>query len=209
MPIDIKCPSCGSGLRVADEHAGRKTTCPSCQTIVDIPAANAPAPPTQPRAAASAFPPPNPTQPHASQSRAANVPQSPAANPYASTSAPVQTNTSGSAPLGVFQPLQDATFFIKFFAWILIVLGVIYCITIVGLIVGWLPLWMGLSLKRSAEALDASKHTGDPNALAAASSNLATFFKIVGVLSMIYVGFIALYLVIVVIAVIGGIAAGA
>ncbi len=37
MPIELSCPSCERRLRVADEHAGRKTRCPACRDIVVIP----------------------------------------------------------------------------------------------------------------------------------------------------------------------------
>jgi len=37
MPIETTCSGCGQRLRVADEHAGKKARCPSCQTVNLVP----------------------------------------------------------------------------------------------------------------------------------------------------------------------------
>jgi hypothetical protein len=37
MPIDVKCPQCGSGLEVPDEATGKKARCPDCGAIVAVP----------------------------------------------------------------------------------------------------------------------------------------------------------------------------
>jgi hypothetical protein len=45
MPIDVRC-ECGHELSVADEMAGRKGRCPTCDTVIEIPAPKgAPKPP--------------------------------------------------------------------------------------------------------------------------------------------------------------------
>ncbi len=35
----VTCNGCGKSLKVADEHAGRRARCPSCETLVSIPTA--------------------------------------------------------------------------------------------------------------------------------------------------------------------------
>ncbi|MEO0587444.1 MAG: hypothetical protein AAF078_07380 [Planctomycetota bacterium] len=42
MAIELTCGACGKTLRVADEYAGRRASCPSCNAVIDIPAASAP-----------------------------------------------------------------------------------------------------------------------------------------------------------------------
>jgi hypothetical protein len=37
MPIEFNCDQCGTLLRIADEHAGKKGRCPTCQSLFDIP----------------------------------------------------------------------------------------------------------------------------------------------------------------------------
>ena len=37
MPIKFTCPSCGKGLRVADEAAGKQGRCPYCKNPVTAP----------------------------------------------------------------------------------------------------------------------------------------------------------------------------
>jgi hypothetical protein len=39
MPINLRCPTCNAGLTVPESAAGKKGKCPSCQTKIDIPAA--------------------------------------------------------------------------------------------------------------------------------------------------------------------------
>jgi hypothetical protein len=41
MPITVEC-SCGKRLVVAEDHAGRKVRCPTCQALVKIPGSSAP-----------------------------------------------------------------------------------------------------------------------------------------------------------------------
>ena len=37
MPISFDCDVCGKQLKAVDEHAGRRTRCPGCATVVRIP----------------------------------------------------------------------------------------------------------------------------------------------------------------------------
>jgi hypothetical protein len=43
MALEIRCPSCGRTLRIADEHAGKQVRCPACQLISTAVAAPEPA----------------------------------------------------------------------------------------------------------------------------------------------------------------------
>jgi hypothetical protein len=35
--IRLKCPACGHGLQAREEHAGRKSRCPKCSRIIEVP----------------------------------------------------------------------------------------------------------------------------------------------------------------------------
>ena len=48
MPITFACPRCSRTLRVADDFAGRRGTCPGCQSPLQIPTASTPSSPPPP-----------------------------------------------------------------------------------------------------------------------------------------------------------------
>ncbi len=82
----------------------------------------------------------------------------------------------------------------KFFGWSMFIIGILYCCTIVLAIFGWLPLWMGWLVKGAAESITIGVETGDKGQLHLANQRLGTFFKILGVIAIIYAVIIALYL---------------
>ena len=43
MPITLNCPSCHKPFRVRDESIGGKVRCPSCGSVLQVPAALSPA----------------------------------------------------------------------------------------------------------------------------------------------------------------------
>ena len=92
-------------------------------------------------------------------------------------------------------PLRGATFFINFIGWFNLIFGVLYALTIVGLIVAWLPIWIGVLLKKAGENLKMAQQTGNPGNDYEAARSLATVFKIVGILTMIQLALMVLYLV--------------
>ncbi|MEQ8790554.1 MAG: hypothetical protein RIC55_29930 [Pirellulaceae bacterium] len=49
MPIDFRCTHCGKLLRVGDDAAGKKSRCPDCGNIQDIPAGSTPESPAAPQ----------------------------------------------------------------------------------------------------------------------------------------------------------------
>ena len=84
------------------------------------------------------------------------------------------------------------------------IVGIIYCISIIGLILGWLPIWMGWLVKGAAESVTVGIETGDKGQLHLANQRLGTFFKILGVIAIIYAALIAIYLLFVVVMIVIG-----
>jgi hypothetical protein len=125
----------------------------------------------------------------------ASVPNIPPSSPYAS---PV-TRKGAAISAGVVQPLYEARNMIKVFGWVMFIVGLLQCLTIVYAIVGWLPLWMGWQVKGAAEALTVGVETGDKAQVHVACQRLATYFKIAGVLSIIWLVMVALALIFVLI----------
>ena len=192
MPIEFVCQSCNNSLRVEDQFAGKQARCPSCGHINNIPSI----PPTSEEFPATAGP---------SESK----PAPSVDNPYSATSAP-----TSRAPISVhdsvvpFKPLYDCVFYIKFVAWYFIIFGFLYCLTIVGIVVAWAIIWFGLCLKNAARDIEIGYPSNNPGLLHAASVNLGTAAKIAGVFCMIGLALTALYIVIVIFAVIIGVANG-
>jgi len=106
------------------------------------------------------------------------------------------------------QPLHAAAGWILFVGWFNIIIGILYGITIVGIIFAWLPIWIGICLKNAGEALKAG-YPNNAGQLYRASNNLATTFRIVGVLCIINIVIMALYLCFILLMVVIGIAGAA
>lgn len=116
---------------------------------------------------------------------------------------------TGNSSAHLFKPLFESLFYMKFVAWYFIICGALYCLTIFGIILAWAIIWFGLCLKNAARDIEIGYPRGDANLLHNASVQLGTATKIAGVFCMIGVGIIAIYFVILVFALILGIAAGA
>ncbi|MCY4096063.1 MAG: DUF5362 family protein [Gammaproteobacteria bacterium] len=75
---------------------------------------------------------------------------------------------------------------LKFFGVFLIVYGVILCVTIIGAVFGWLPLWLGVLLYSSADRLDAVEETANVEDAVESIEKISRFFKISGIVSLVY-----------------------
>lgn len=190
MPIEFYCEGCSNHLRVPDEHAGKQARCPSCDHVNAVPLASVPVVSRQAGMTDADRP-------------VAEQPQ--AHNPYSATASPVsKMPLQANSAVYPFKPLYDSAFFIKFAAWYNIISGALACLTIIGIVYGWLPIWIGVCLKNAARDIEIGYANSDPGLLYNASANLATVAKIVGVLMMIGVAFIALYLIVLIFAILAG-----
>jgi hypothetical protein len=70
--------------------------------------------------------------------------------------------------------------------------GALQAITIVGIIIAWLPIWMGILLFQSANAIGQAYETDSKAAMIKSLAKLKTYFIITGVLTLI--GIIAVIL---------------
>ncbi len=114
------------------------------------------------------------------------------ATPYQAPMAPkhAQPDVVGQ----MLSPLVHCAGWLQLIGWANIILGALYCLTIVGIIIGWLPIWIGISCKSAGEAFKNAQATGDPNEIYRGNRNLATVIKIVGVLVIINIALLCLYL---------------
>ena len=111
------------------------------------------------------------------------------------------TSTGGNLTvMNVMKPLSDAAGWMKLLAVLSIISGIFIALTIIGLLIAWLPIWIGVLLLRAANDSQNAVRTGGEVEAVSATSNLSTIFKIYGIITAIYLGLIALAFVIGIIA---------
>ncbi len=82
-------------------------------------------------------------------------------------------------------PLYQGRGWIKFLGIMSIVQGAMAALTIVGAIVAWLPIWVGILLYQSATTMEKAYALGDKRTFAVAMGKLKTYFLIQGILTLI------------------------
>ena len=82
-------------------------------------------------------------------------------------------------------PLYECKGWMKLLGVMFIIGGIIYAITIIGLIVAWLPIWIGVLLFQSANAAERAYETASEYELHHSLSKLKTYFIIMGVLTLL------------------------
>lgn len=79
----------------------------------------------------------------------------------------------------------------KFYAVISIIGGVILCLTVVGAIVGWLPIWLGVILLKAANLSVTAQYSGYQEELEEALDRAGFFFKVQGITILVIIIFYA------------------
>ena len=82
-------------------------------------------------------------------------------------------------------PLASGKGWVKFVGIINNIVGALYAISIFGLIIAWVPIWMGVLLVQSGNAIERAQMAGDESALRLALDKLRVYFIIQGVLFII------------------------
>lgn len=82
-------------------------------------------------------------------------------------------------------PLSKARGWMKFAGVLLMIQGGLTALSIVGILVAWLPIWMGLLLYKASDLIGDAERLGDEGALLGALERLATYFKILGILLLL------------------------
>jgi Family of unknown function (DUF5362) len=91
------------------------------------------------------------------------------------------------------QPLASGKGWMKFVGIVFIVHGALIALSIIGIVIAWLPIWIGVLLMQSANALERAQASGDADALKESLSRLRTYFVIQGVLYLIGIVLMVLY----------------
>lgn len=113
----------------------------------------------------------------------------------------MDTEVSSADIRTVIEPLHRGKFWMQLLAVVSILYGVLLALTIVGLIVAWIPIWAGVALMQAAGASSRAFQSGDALEMKHAMGKLKTYFTIFGVLMLISI-------ILMVVAMIFGIGAG-
>lgn len=76
----------------------------------------------------------------------------------------------------VTAPLKEAANWHRFLGYSLIAVGVLFGMTVIGVVVGWIPVWIGILLLKSADNL----RTGTAQSTNQAIGQLAKIIRIAG-----------------------------
>lgn len=85
----------------------------------------------------------------------------------------------------VSSPLYNSKGWIKLLGILLLIYGVMIAISIVGLLIAWLPIWIGILLIQASSKIEQAQNLGDKIAMISAQKSLSTYFTIYGALALI------------------------
>lgn len=82
-------------------------------------------------------------------------------------------------------PLYQSRGWMKLIGVMMILYGALVALSIIGIIVAWLPIWMGILLFQAASAAEEAQLNESPDELLNALTRLKTYFTIMGILTLI------------------------
>jgi hypothetical protein len=82
-------------------------------------------------------------------------------------------------------PIYQARGWLKFLGVLSIIGGVGTALSIVGIIIAWLPIWMGVLMFQAGSSIDSAGQFGDKFAFLRSLGSLKTYFVLQGVLALI------------------------
>ena len=82
-------------------------------------------------------------------------------------------------------PIYPARGWLKFLGILSIIGGVGQALSIVGILIAWLPIWMGVLMFQAGSSIDSAGQFGDKFAFLRSLSSLKTYFVLQGVLVLI------------------------
>jgi len=117
---------------------------------------------------------------------------------------PTEGGLESSVVQEVSTPIYESRGWIKLTAVLSIINGILIALSIVGILIAWLPIWMGVVLYKSASSIESAKESGHKYALVDSLSNIKTYFTIMGVVNLIGLIFLVGGFCITVIALVSG-----
>jgi len=105
-------------------------------------------------------------------------------------------NTPEDVVRALSYPLFNNRGWLKFFGIMNILSGVFAAITVVGIIVAWLPIWLGVLVNTAANKVEKAYVVGDYQALLDVQQKLSTYFLINAVLVLIGLVFLGIFVIV-------------
>ncbi len=96
----------------------------------------------------------------------------------------------------ISNPIYQSKSWIKFLGILMLIYGIFIALSIVGIIIAWLPIWLGILLMQVASRIEQAQQMGDKVALIKAQSSLSTYFTVYGVLALIGLIFFAVMVIV-------------
>ncbi|HEX7813560.1 DUF5362 domain-containing protein [Dyella sp.] len=107
---------------------------------------------------------------------------------------PPPFGNGGSSVAELAQPLASGKGWMKFVGVMFIIQGALTALTLVGIVIAWLPIWIGVLLMQSSNAIERAQLSGDAAALKESLARLKTYFVIQGVLYLVGIIILVLYI---------------
>ncbi len=86
-------------------------------------------------------------------------------------------------------PIFQSKGWLKLLGVVMIIQGVLTAFTIVGIIICWLPIWLGVLLFQAANSIEGAQLTGSKTHLNLSLTKLKMYFIINGILMLIFIVF--------------------
>ena len=92
-------------------------------------------------------------------------------------------------------PVYQARGWMKLIGILMIIVGVFYALTIVGIIIAWLPIWMGVVLYQAGSSSEQAYFNGDKYSLLTSLNKLKLYFTIMGIMTLITIALMVIMLI--------------
>jgi len=99
----------------------------------------------------------------------------------------METSTTTSPVQPMMEPLYRSKFWMQLIGVMMILSGVLTALSIIGIVIAWIPIWAGVVLMQAAGAVHRAYNSGEANEASYAMGKLRTYFTIFGVLMLIYI----------------------
>ncbi len=101
-------------------------------------------------------------------------------------------------------PIYQAKGWLKFLGIMSIISGIFQAISIAGIIIAWLPIWMGVLMYQAGSNIESATTLGDKFSFLRSMDSLKTYFVLQGVLSLLGILFaLAMLCILVILPLIG------
>lgn len=99
----------------------------------------------------------------------------------------MNTSMENTGVRDLIEPLYRGKFWMQLIGIMLIISGVLTALSIIGIIVAWIPIWAGVVLMQAAGGVRRAYELEDEQEAKRAISRLRVHFTIMGVLLLIYI----------------------